>query len=232
MKYIAHRGHSSKFPENTRIAFEQATMLNVWGVEFDVHVTQDGELVVLHDESVDRTSNGTGYVKDLTLAELRHLDFGSWFRSEFAGQQILTLRETLEIFKPTSLQINIELKTDIFEYEGIEQLTAEVIQELELEDRIVISSFNHETIERFQQVLSNVQTALLFSSLITGLEEYVTNSKCDAIHIEYYHGLRTIIQQAIQNGMIVRAYTVNDPVIAKQLEAIGIDAIFSDSCEF
>lgn len=228
MNIIAHRGVSEKYPENTRIAFEEAAKLNIWGVEFDVHVTKDQELVVIHDESLNRTSNGKGFVKDFTLAELKHLDIGSWFAPQFAGQQILTLREVLTIFRPTSLQINIELKTDIFEYEGIEQLVADEIQALQLENRVWISSFNHETIARFKKVNPNVKTALLFSSLITDLEEYVRISNCDAIHIHYYHCLRHIIQQAIANGLIVRAYTVNDKTIACQLAAAGMKAIFTD----
>jgi glycerophosphoryl diester phosphodiesterase len=228
MNIIAHRGLSGRYPENTRIAFEEAAKLSIWGVEFDVHVTMDQELVVIHDESLHRTSNGKGFVKDFTLAELRHLDFGSWFAPQFTGQQILTLREVLHIFQSTTLQINIELKTDIFEYEGIEQLVADEIQALQLENRVWISSFNHETIARFKKINSNVKTALLFSSLITDLEEYVKKSNCDAIHIHYYHSLRKIIQQAIANGLIVRAYTVNDKTIAGQLAATGIKAIFTD----
>ena len=79
MEIFAHRGASGNFPENTIAAFKEAARLPVFGVEFDVHMTADGELVVIHDESIDRTSNGTGYVKDMSLAELKKYDFGSWF---------------------------------------------------------------------------------------------------------------------------------------------------------
>ena len=228
MKVLAHRGYSAKYPENTMIAFQEAAKMDIWGVEFDVHLTKDNQLVVIHDESIDRTSTGKGYVKDMTLEELRAFDYGSWFAPEFAGQTIPTLAETLAIFKSTPFQINIEIKSDIFEYPGIEALIANEIHAFNLEDRVIISSFNHESIARFQQIMPNVKTALLFASLIVNLEEYVKTFGADAIHIPYYYGMRSIVQQAINNGMTVRTYTVNDEALARQMESLGIDALFSD----
>lgn len=228
MKILAHRGYSANYPENTMIAFQEAAKLDIWGVEFDVHLTKDNQLVVIHDESIDRTSTGKGFVKDMTLEELRTFDYGSWFAPEFAGQKIPTLAEVLAIFKATPFQINIEIKSDIFEYPGIEALIASEIHAFNLEDRVIVSSFNHESIARFQQIMPNVKTALLFASLIVNLEEYVRKFYTDAIHIPYYYGMRSIVQQAIKNGMIVRTYTVNESAIALQMELLGIDAMFSD----
>ena len=228
MKILAHRGYSANYPENTMIAFQEAAKMAIWGVEFDVHLTKDNQLVVIHDESIDRTSTGKGYVKDMTLEELRAFDYGSWFAPEFAGQTIPTLAETLAIFKSTPFQINIEIKSDIFEYPGIEALIANEIHAFNLEDRVIISSFNHESIARFQQIMPNVKTALLFASLIVNLEDYVKTFGTDAIHIPYYYGMRSIVQHAIKNGMTVRTYTVNDAKVARQLESLGIEAIFSD----
>ncbi|MEK4385388.1 glycerophosphodiester phosphodiesterase [Solibacillus sp. FSL W7-1464] len=228
MKILAHRGYSANYPENTIIAFQEAAKLDIWGVEFDVHLTKDNQLVVIHDESIDRTSTGKGYVKDMTLEELRAFDYGSWFAPEFAGQTIPTLAETLAIFKSTPFHINIEIKSDIFEYPGIEALIANEIHNFNLEDRVIISSFNHESIARFQQIMPNVKTALLFASLIVNLEEYVKTLGSDAIHIPYYYGMRSIVRQAIKNGMTVRTYTVNDARVARQIGSLGIDAVFSD----
>ena len=228
MKTLAHRGLSASYPENTLIAFQEAAKLDCWGVEFDVHLTKDNQLVVIHDESIKRTSNGTGFVKDLTLAELKTYDFGSWFDSKFANQQIPTLAEVLEIFKDTQHHINIEIKSDIFEYPGIEMLVANEIEAFQLKNRVIVSSFNHETIMRFQQMMPNVNCALLFASLIINLEEYVRQFNCNAIHIPYYYGMRSIIQRVIKQGMTVRAYTVNNDKIAQQMQQLGVDAIFSD----
>ena len=232
MNILAHRGLSAKYPENTIIAFEAVANLPIWGVEFDVHLTKDNQLVVIHDEAINRTSNGKGFVKDLTLEELRAFDYGAWFKEKFAGQQIPTLAEVLEIFKDTHHHINIEIKTDIFEYVGIEVFIANEIQKFSLEERVIISSFNHESIARFQQIMPNVKTALLFASLVTKLEEYVKTFDCEAIHIPYYYGIRPIIQQAIRNGITVRAYTVNKLEMLQQMEKLGVEAVFSDVVMF
>lgn len=96
VRVVAHRGLSGTYPENTLLAFRQALAIRADVIEFDVHLTRDGELVVVHDDTVDRTSNGQGRVGDLSLAELKALDFGSWKSPAFAGEQIPTLDETLD----------------------------------------------------------------------------------------------------------------------------------------
>ncbi|MBF6634501.1 MAG: glycerophosphodiester phosphodiesterase, partial [Planococcus sp. (in: Bacteria)] len=93
MKIYAHRGCSGAYPENTLVAFRAAAELPITGVEIDVHLTRDGEIVVIHDEKVNRTTNGKGYVKDKTLKELRELDCGSWYSEEWSGEKIPTLDE-------------------------------------------------------------------------------------------------------------------------------------------
>ena len=122
MKLFAHRGFSGKYPENTLLAFRRAAELDVFGVEFDVHLTADGQLVVIHDETINRTSTGSGFVKDMTLDELRQYEYGGWFGEQFAGERIPTLHEVLAAFRKTAHVLNIEIKSDIFEYEGSNNL--------------------------------------------------------------------------------------------------------------
>ena len=228
MKIFAHRGYSKKYPENTCIAFQKAAELDIFGVEFDVHLTTDHQLVVIHDETIDRTSTGTGFVKDMKLAELKKYDYGSWLGEQFIGQKIPTLREVLTIFAETQHALNIEIKSDIFEYKGIEQLNAKEIASFDMHDRVIISSFNHESIERFHKVQPTIQTAPLFSSLVTNIEHYVKTMPSDAMHIWYLYANRKIIQDALTNGATIRVFTVNDVQIAKQLQSLGVDAIFTD----
>ncbi|MGM9949049.1 MAG: glycerophosphodiester phosphodiesterase [Lysinibacillus sp.] len=228
MKLFAHRGLSGKYPENTLLAFRRAAELDVFGVEFDVHLTADGQLVVIHDETINRTSNGSGFVKDMTLEELRQYDYGGWFDGQFAGERIPTLLEVLAVFRETRHILNIEIKSDIFEYEGIEQLISEEIDAFGMKERFIISSFNHESIQRFHQLQPTIQTGVLFSSLVVQLESYVASLPGDALHIPYYHTFRQIMKEALHHGATVRTFTVNDVAIARQLQAAGIDAIFTD----
>ena len=140
MKVYAHRGSSGTHPENTLAAFLDAAKLPIHGIEFDVHMTKDGELVIIHDEKIDRTSNGKGYVKDKTLAELRNYDFGSWFSPRFKGERIPTLEEVLDIYSDTSHLLNIELKSDVINYPGMTKKVLDIVSNLNLDQRIVISS--------------------------------------------------------------------------------------------
>ena len=135
-KNFAHRGFSGKYPENTLLAFSKAIEEGVDGIENDVHLTKDGVLVVMHDELVDRTTNGKGYIKDKTYEELAQLD-ASYIFKEYGPQKVPTLREYLELVKDTDIITNIELKTGVFEYTGIEQKVYDMLREFDMMDRII-----------------------------------------------------------------------------------------------
>ena len=113
-KIFAHRGFSGKYPENTMIAFEKAVEIGVDGIELDVHLTKDNELVIIHDEDVKRTTNGEGLVKDMTLEELKKLDASATFVGQYGVNPIPTLREYFELVKDTNIITNIELKTSVY----------------------------------------------------------------------------------------------------------------------
>lgn len=228
MKIYAHRGASGTFPENTLAAFEEAARLDIHGVEFDVHLTKDGELVVIHDETIDRTSNGVGYVKDLTLAELRAFDYGSWFGSEFAGQKIPTLEEVLAVFQQTTHHINIELKSDIFPYEGMGEKVLHVIEKMGMAERVVISSFDHEAVHDFKKLAPHIEVAILTMEVLVDAYDYARFIPADALHIFLPTALRKMAKEALVKGAILRVYTVNDVENAIALQKIGIHAIFTD----
>lgn len=228
MKIYAHRGSSGTHPENTIAAFEAAAKLPIFGVELDVHLTKDGELVVIHDESIDRTSSGTGYVKDLTLTELRTYDYGSWFSSEFANESIPTLKEVLNIFKDTSHHINIELKSDIFPYEGLGGKVLYEIETLGIADRVVVSSFDHEAIREFKKSAPHVEVAMLTMEVLVDAYDYARFIPADALHIFLPSAMRKMTKEALLKGSIIRVFTVNEIEHAQAMFEVGVHAIFTD----
>lgn len=132
-KVWAHRGASAYAPENTLEAFLLAAEQGADGVELDVQLTKDGEMVVVHDEEIDRVSDGSGFVKDYTLAELKTLNFNKT-HPEYQDVKIPTLREVYEALKPTGMTINVELKTGIFWYKDLEKKVLELTKEMEMAD--------------------------------------------------------------------------------------------------
>lgn len=228
LKVYAHRGSSGTHPENTIAAFRAAAVLPVYGVEFDVHMTKDGELVVIHDESIDRTSNGKGFIKDMTLAELKHYDVGKGFSPKFKGETIPTLREVLYVFKDTHHHLNIELKSDIFPYDGMEQKVLQMLKDYRLEERVVISSFNHEMVRNFKKIAPQIETAILFVEVMIAPHEYAKVVGADAVHAFFPTVLRPMGQEVVASGRKVRVFTVNEELYADTLKEIGVDAIFTD----
>ena len=228
MKIYAHRGSSGTHPENTLAAFEEAARLAIYGVELDVHLSKDGELVVIHDETIDRTSNGVGYVKDLTLSELRAYDYGSWFNEEFAGAKIPTLEEVLVIFQHTSHHVNIELKSDVFLYEGMGEKVLYLVEKMAMADRVVISSFDHEAVRNFKKMAPHIEVAILTMEVLVDAYDYARFIPANALHIFLPTAIRKMTKDALLKGAIIRVFTVNDEDNAMALERIGVHAIFTD----
>ncbi|APB31378.1 hypothetical protein BHY08_05765 [Vagococcus teuberi] len=162
-KVIAHRGSKGTHPENTLPAFQEAIDVKADGIELDVQLTCDGKLVVIHDEKLNRTTNAKGWVKDLTLAEIKQLDAGSWFDERFKDTKIPTLEEVLALLKINQFRglLNIELKTDRIEYLGIEQKVLRAIEEADVSFTIVLSSFNRDTLRRLKALDKTYEIAFI-----------------------------------------------------------------------
>ena len=129
VQIFAHRGSSGTHPENTLPAFAEAVRVNADGIELDVHLTEDGELVVIHDEEVDRTTNGKGLVREKTLEEIKKLNAGLWFNDKFPAAKIPTLKEVLDLLLQKNYRgtVMIEIKTDKYEYAGIEEKVSKLL---------------------------------------------------------------------------------------------------------
>lgn len=172
----AHRGCSMMNPENTLLAFKKAAELEgITGIEFDVQLTKDNEIVVIHDERVDRTTDGTGYVQEYTLNELKQLSISG----DDEIHRIPTLRETFELLAPyckgKGLHLNIELKNSEIRYEGMEQKVIDMVSEFNLEDYVVYSSFNHDSIGLVRQLKDDADVAYLagdYHRCMDGISKY------------------------------------------------------------
>ena len=254
-KIWAHRGSSGFAPENTIPAFEVAKALDVDGIELDIQMTKDGEVVVIHDEQIDRTSDGKGWVKDYTLAQLREFNFGK-VKPQYGFVMIPTLREVYELFKDTDYVINVELKTNVVAYDGsevtecdvwdriaygrktdsgepdrrcIEEKVHELTVEMGMEDRVIYSSFNHASIVKMQQYVTKEQTAFLFSDGWIGVPEYAQKYGVQAVHPPLCaQNLKKLLEECHEKGMKVHVWTVNEEEHALKLRDMGVDAIITN----
>lgn len=179
---IAHRGFSSRYPENTMLAFERALELGADGAEFDVQLTKDGIPVVFHDESLLRITGEDRLVKDLTLGELKQYDLSYKFAGQCPLQRIPTLEEYCTLVQKRSFLSILEFKTAIFEYDGIEQKVIDMIREFGLSERIVLSSFNHYTLLRCKKIAPELPCGILYECRIAEPQDY-----CKRLGMQYLH---------------------------------------------
>lgn len=225
----AHRGASGYAPENTLAAFSKAASLGAEGIELDVQLTKDGEIVVCHDEKIDRTSNGKGLIKDFTLAELKELDFSYKFKEEFPGEKIPTMREVFELLKPTNLTINIELKTGIIFYPNIEEMILTLTKEFGMEDRVLYSSFNHYTAKRIKALDPSAKVGFLYADGTIDMPTYGKTHGVDALHPALYNiQFPGFMEECAKNDLEVNVWTVNTEEFAGMACQAGVNAIITN----
>ena len=224
----AHRGFCSKYPENTLLAFEKAIAEGVDGIENDVQLTKDGEIIIMHDESVDRTTDGKGWVKDLTLAEIKELDAGGKFDSQYAGLRVPTLREYLKLVKDQPVITNIEMKTGVFEYREMEQKLVDMLREYKVEDRILITSFNHFTIMRMKKLAPDLKYGFLAYDWRLDAGEYTQKNGIPCYHPDYHNLTWEVVEDLKTHGIEVNPYTVDDPDDIRDMIAKGVHAVITD----
>ncbi len=229
MLNIAHRGFSGKYPENTLLAFEKAIEAGADGAELDVHLTKDNILVVIHDERIDRTTDGEGFVADFTYDELCRFDASASFKGIYGFNKIPTLREYFELVKPVDGFItNIELKTGENEYPGIEEAVYELIKEFNLEDRIIISSFNHFSVMRFKAVAPQIKCGYLTGDWIYDFGEYTKNRGVECVHPRFNSLNAQSVAEIKKNNIKINTWTVNTPEEVSRLYNLGVDAIIGN----
>lgn len=224
----AHRGASGYCPENTIPAFSMAQDMQADGVELDVQMTKDHVLVVCHDETLDRTSNGKGYLKDYTLEELKKLDFCNG-NLAYEGVQIPTLEEVFALLKPGKLTINIELKTGVFFYPGIEESVITLTRECGFEDRVIYSSFNHYSIRKIRELDKQAKTGFLYCDGTMDMPSYGQKHKVNALHPAIYNlQYPDFMEECRQKGLEVNVWTVNTREEILLSREMGVHAIIGN----
>lgn len=225
-----HRGASAHAPENTLEAFRLAMEMGADGFELDVHLSKDGQLVVIHDETVDRTTDGTGVVRELTLEQLKELD-ASNSMAGYKGCRIPTLKEVYALIQDTHHIVNVEIKTDECDYPGIEEKCLALAKEMGIEERIIYSSFNHYTLLKMRQLKPDVKLGMLFGDIMVKPWEYAKQ-----LNVDYLHPMKLNIytsdfaKNAVEAGYGINMWTVNDKeTIAYCLEQnVGIITNYPD----
>ncbi len=224
----AHRGASGYAPENTMAAFKMAVELVSSGIECDVQMTRDGRLVICHDETLDRTTNGKGYIKDLNYDEIRELDSGSWFDKKFRNERVPQLSELLKLVKATGLLLNIEIKSGIVQYPGIEEKVMSEVAAFGLEAKVIVSSFNHYSIKACKDINPSVKTGALYMEGLFEPWNYMKSLGCECAHPFYMALVPAISKELKARGHIINVFTVNDPKISSELVEMGVDGIITN----
>lgn len=226
----AHRGFSGQYPENTLAAFRAAIAAGCDRIELDVHLTRDNEVVVIHDDTLERTTTGKGNVADKTLAELRRIDAGAWFDARFTGEKIPTLAEVLDLCRDR-IFINIELKKGKnFPYTMAElaDRTLSVVEKAGMTGQILFSSFDPAAVDRIREINPRLPLALIVDKPWERPEEAGRGKLYGALNCKTAVLNAENIRRAQAGGIEIHAWTVNAPEAMEKFIALGVDGIITN----
>jgi len=229
---IGHRGYPAKYPENTLAAFEAAIEAGVVMIELDVMLSRDRKVVVIHDASLDRTTNGTGAVADFSLAELKQLDAGSWFNKQFADQQIPELSEVLDLINGR-VYVNIEIKSNAYESfhppDAIEKQVVDLLRQKDLLATSMISSFDVNILEQIAFMKNKPVTAFISKKPA----DQNTVNMCTRLMVFSWHPnhrivTRSQVEQMHAAGIKVFPYTVNVLEDFAKMRDMQVDGVITN----
>lgn len=220
---IAHRGFSHIAPENTLIALKKAIEIGADFAELDVCQTKEGEIVLMHDETLDRTTNGTGEIWNFTLKELKQLDAGSWFGPQFKGEPIPTLLEVIQ-FVRGKMKLNIEIKVSREEPE-IAQKVVSIVRSEDFVKECIVTSFDRGTVEEVKKIAPEITAGFIFE------EEYpsdVFQGNWDALSCDYILVNKEFVLRARENSKKIYVWTVNNKKEMRRLINLKVDGIITN----
>lgn len=227
-KNFAHRGYSGKYPENTMLAFKKAVEVGADGIELDVQLTKDNQIVICHDERIDRTTDGKGRIKDLTLNELRQFDASYIYAGKYGINPIPMFEEYLEFVKDLPITTNIEMKTGIYEYLPMEKMVYDLICKYNLQKKVIISSFNHYTIMRMKEFAPELEYGFLTEDWILDVGNYIKSHGVQCFHPNFHNLIPSIVKEVKDCGIKINCYTVNEVEDVIDLAKKGIDSVIGN----
>lgn len=230
MDIFAHRGASTYAPENTLAAFKKALEMKADGIECDVQLSKDGVPVICHDFTIDRTSNGSGYIQDLTLAQLKQYKFYGKFKKSFPNETIPTLEEVLQLVSGHGITLNIELKFGPLPQEHLEEKVLALVAQYNYQDKVIYSSFNHQSVQRLATLEPDARIGLIFHINLISLFDYLDNTGLNlySIHPNYIYVTKEMIIEAKERNLKVFTYTINNRKAALHYKDLGIDGIITN----
>ena len=228
-KVWAHRGASGYAPENTLEAFRLAAEMGADGVELDVQLTRDGEIVVAHDEWLDRVSDGSGEIRAYTLEELKQFNFNKTHPEYAQVCRIPTLREVLETLQDTGLTVNIELKTGIYCYDGIEEKVVALVHEMGYDTRVLYSSFNHKSVLKVRQYCPDAKSAFLYAQKLANVADYAIMNDVYAVNpgvpCTY---CEQEMEECLRKNVDINVWTVNEEEEMRRLVKLGVNSLITN----
>lgn len=225
---LAHRGASAYAPENTMEAFELAAKMGADGMELDVHLTSDGEVVVCHDEKIDRTSNGQGLITSYTLSELKAMDFGyHFYDGQRKGIKLPTLDEVYGLLAPLDMIVNVEIKSA---NPDIAKACDDIAKRHKMEKNVIYSSFNHFQIQKAKEVIGDAFIAPLYSFNMLNPWNYCVDIGAAAVHpkLTQIRLLPDYVKSCHDRGIRVHTWTANTEGDISFLLDAGVDAIITN----
>jgi glycerophosphoryl diester phosphodiesterase len=225
MKITGHRGASGIAPENTISAIKQAISDGADFIEIDIHLTKDEHIILMHDEHVDRTTNGKGLVRDLTFTEIRKLNAGSWFDPKFVGERVPALKEVIELVKGR-LHVNIEIKSNAFLPAHIEKLI-QLIHDSDFKEHCILTSFQRSYIEMIHHISPELRTGLIMNYM-PHPRKMLFEDSFDVLSCNYQLVNRDMVNALHSSEKEIHVWTVNEKEDFFQMKEYGVDNVITN----
>ena len=224
---MGHRGAPTLAPENTLASFARALEIGVDYVELDVHLSRDGALVVIHDHTLERTTDGAGPVGERSLEEIQRLEAGAWFDPSFAGERVPTLDQVLELVAGRC-DVAVEIKNGPIFYPGIEEAVLRTLERRRALGRSIVISFDHPSVLRFKELAPQSRTGVLFVGRPADPAQLAKEARAEALMPLWTDVTPELISSAHRAGLGVIPWTVDDPEAMRRVAGMGVDGIVTN----